>query len=58
MAGLWGFNPLSRSIELQGQNPYGLGFRGSLKAQGEAGLAFSGVCIDAMGNSWTWELHR
>ncbi|HZP01292.1 MAG TPA: toll/interleukin-1 receptor domain-containing protein [Terriglobia bacterium] len=58
MAGLWGFNPMSGSIELQGQNLYGMGFRGSLRAQGESSQVFSGVCVDAIGNSWTWELRR
>lgn len=58
MAGLWGLNPMSGTLELQGQNLYGVGFRGSLRAQGDARLIFSGTCLDAIGNSWTWELSR
>ena len=58
MAGVWGFNPMSTTLELQGQNLYGVGFRGSLGARDSHGAAFFGTCMDAMGSTWTWELSR
>ena len=58
MAGLWGYNPMAVTLELQGQNLYGLGFRGSLSARDGRGGAFFGTCMDALGNTWTWELNR
>jgi len=58
MAGLWGYNPMAGTLELQGQNLYGLGFRGSLNAGDGQGRAFRGTCMDALGNSWTWEISR
>jgi len=58
MAGLWGLNAATGTIELQGQNLYGLGFRGSLRVQDGPRSGFVGTCLDAMGNSWTWELGR